>query len=498
MSGASVARELSEGNLDLFHALVAAGDASLVPLLDAALALVRLPWEPATGGPVAREGVPQHLVAYVLYTLGSAAEVQASPPTLALMLRLLRRLVQYPSMKALTLDAQNAALAAVLRKYFGVRNNTTPAFFFLNALLLAKRDDPAFVREELLPLYQSYVTCDDPRVVAGRRGSVSGLSSLLADIGSGEAVEDAALRLLGELCVQTGDAAGLTAAGSNELAERLVRKARHNAIKYFRPIAKSDLVIGRELGHGVYARVFLGFHAGQRVAVKAFDECAMQFRSEDFLQEIALMSLLHHKNVVAMVGATVETHADRASTFFIVSELAPRGALDGLLASPAYDDATAATLVLGMIRGLRFLHRMRIIHRDLKPANVLLGDDFTPKIADFGLSAFAHDEMGVVLGSYKWMAPERLRRRRYGFASDVYAFGIIAWQVVVRAQDPFPAYTDPAELQDAVVKRRERPSVEDLPAPVASLLASCWRALPFRRPTFVRLEPVALRVFNVQ
>lgn len=87
---------------------------------------------------------------------------------------------------------------------------------------------------------------------------------------------------------------------------------------------------------------------------------------------------------------------------------------------------------LDIARGMEYIHSQGVIHRDLKPENVLIDKDFNLKIADFGIAceeAYC-DSLADDPGTYRWMAPEMIKRKSYGRKVDVYSFGLVLWELV--------------------------------------------------------------------
>jgi len=87
---------------------------------------------------------------------------------------------------------------------------------------------------------------------------------------------------------------------------------------------------------------------------------------------------------------------------------------------------------LDIARGMEYIHSQGVIHRDLKPENVLINGDSHLKIADFGIAceeAYC-DVLADDPGTYRWMAPEMIRRKSYGRKVDVYSFGLILWEML--------------------------------------------------------------------
>lgn len=87
---------------------------------------------------------------------------------------------------------------------------------------------------------------------------------------------------------------------------------------------------------------------------------------------------------------------------------------------------------LDIARGMEYIHAQGIIHRDLKPENVLISEESRLKIADFGIACEEayRDVFTDDPGTYRWMAPEMIKRKYYGRKVDVYSFGLILWEMV--------------------------------------------------------------------
>ena len=90
------------------------------------------------------------------------------------------------------------------------------------------------------------------------------------------------------------------------------------------------------------------------------------------------------------------------------------------------------SLALDIARGMEYIHSQGVIHRDLKPENILFDQDFCVKIADFGIAceeAYC-DALAQDTGTFRWMAPEMIKRKHYGRKVDVYSFGLVLWEMV--------------------------------------------------------------------
>ncbi len=159
--------------------------------------------------------------------------------------------------------------------------------------------------------------------------------------------------------------------------------------------------------------------------------------SEEQLQrfriEAEAVARLHHPHIVQIHEVGVA-----GGLPFFALELLDGGSLEGRLGGEPQAARPAAELLTTLARAVHAAHQAGIVHRDLKPANVLFTADGTPKVTDFGLAkrleeaAEGHTRTGQVMGSPGYMAPEqaRGRSRAVGPAADVYALGVILYEML--------------------------------------------------------------------
>ncbi|KAL0345100.1 UNVERIFIED_CONTAM: Receptor-like serine/threonine-protein kinase ALE2 [Sesamum radiatum] len=193
----------------------------------------------------------------------------------------------------------------------------------------------------------------------------------------------------------------------------------------------------RILGEGGFGRVFSGvLEDGTKVAVKLLKRYDQQ-GGREFLAEVEMLSRLHHRNLVKLIGISVE---DR--TRCLVYELIPNGSVESHLhgsdkeRSPL-DWSARLKIALGAARALAYLHEdssPRVIHRDFKASNILL-EDFTPKVSDFGLARAALDEENRhistrVMGTFGYVAPEYAMTGHLLVKSDVYSYGVVLLELL--------------------------------------------------------------------
>ncbi|KAI3970711.1 hypothetical protein MKX01_024358 [Papaver californicum] len=195
------------------------------------------------------------------------------------------------------------------------------------------------------------------------------------------------------------------------------------------------------VGEGGFGRVYKGYcFAGDgeqvQVAVKHLDRNGIQGNRE-FVVEVLMLSLCQHPNLVNMVGYCAE-----GDELLLVYEFMPLGSLEYHLHDVSPNEAlnwnTRMEIALGVAKGLEYLHDKAnppVIHRDLKASNILLGQDYHPKLSDFGLAKLgpvgenSHITTRVV-GTYGYCAPEYASTGRLTFKSDIYSFGVLLLELI--------------------------------------------------------------------
>ncbi|XP_058001966.1 receptor-like serine/threonine-protein kinase ALE2 isoform X2 [Hevea brasiliensis] len=194
----------------------------------------------------------------------------------------------------------------------------------------------------------------------------------------------------------------------------------------------------RILGEGGFGRVYSGtLEDGTKVAVKVLKRDNHE-GGREFLAEIEMLSRLHHRNLVKLIGICIE---ERARS--LVYELVPNGSVESHLhgadkESAPLDWDARIKIALGAARGLAYLHEdssPRVIHRDFKASNILLERDFTPKVSDFGLARTALDEEDRhistrVMGTFGYVAPEYAMTGHLLVKSDVYSYGVVLLELL--------------------------------------------------------------------
>jgi hypothetical protein len=225
-----------------------------------------------------------------------------------------------------------------------------------------------------------------------------------------------------------------------------------------------------------------------------------------FRAEAEAIARLRHPNIVQVY----EVGEHQGVPFFSL-EFCPAGSLDKKLDGTPLSPSAAAALVEPLARAMRAAHQKGVVHRDLKPANVLLADDGTPKVTDFGLAKRLGDTQrtatGAVLGTPSYMAPEQARgkRKQVGPAADIFALGAILYELLT-GRPPFRADTPLDTLlqvtsEEVTPPRRRQPTI---PRDLEVICLKCLHKQPHRRYAsagdladdlgrFLRGEPIRAR-----
>ena len=213
-------------------------------------------------------------------------------------------------------------------------------------------------------------------------------------------------------------------------------------------VTEKELKLGEKIGGGVESEVFKSSWLGTDVAVKYFryaEQSGNQTASsivdsspnlKSFCNEVAIMMSLRHKNIITLMGFGVSS-----PTQFIVMEYMPRGSLFDILGTKEEINAERKwQLVNDVVQGLLYLHcgNPVILHQDMKSLNLLVDQDWTVKISDFGIARelrkkpkfLPQDQADDSVesaghgGTLQWMAPECLEEEAEPTkAMDIYALG---------------------------------------------------------------------------
>ncbi|MBD2760598.1 serine/threonine protein kinase [Yimella sp. cx-573] len=202
--------------------------------------------------------------------------------------------------------------------------------------------------------------------------------------------------------------------------------------------------------------------------------------TERFRNEARLSAALTHGNV-----AQVYDYGEDDGTAYLVMEYVPGMPLSKIIAENApISSADTAGLLAQAAAALNAAHRNGLIHRDVKPANMLVTSDGVVKLTDFGIAraigSAAMTKTGEVMGTAQYLAPEAALGHEVTGLADVYALGIIAYEMVT-GRRPFDN-DSPVALALAHVNQPPPPLPEEVPPPVRAIILATLEKDPSLRP----------------
>ncbi|XP_063683689.1 mitogen-activated protein kinase kinase kinase 7-like [Bolinopsis microptera] len=244
------------------------------------------------------------------------------------------------------------------------------------------------------------------------------------------------------------------------------------------------------IDRGSYGTVKTAFWDDKEVAVKVFET---QGEIEAFRTEVEVLGSVSHKNIIHLYGMSVGVQC------LIVMELATQGSLYNLLHKRidiGYGKEHMIVWWTEITEAISYLHNRSpkpIIHRDLKSSNILLKDDHI-KICDFGTACDIHTLMSNAKGTVAWMAPEVITTTDYNEKCDVYSFGIVMWEVLMR-RVPFKGLNSFQVMQ--TVDRKKRPPLpKTVPTSIRTMIQLCWSHDPTSRPSFTSLCKLLNKIWD--
>jgi tRNA A-37 threonylcarbamoyl transferase component Bud32 len=315
------------------------------------------------------------------------------------------------------------------------------------------------------------------------------------------------------ICVAYGPLVGIVMTVLFSLAVAfflyLYHKRKHSDTASLVKIDSSELRYDsppQVLGEGKFGRVLLSEYRGTQVAVKqlVFNDAAGKLPStamktsdskskkkkrKALLHEIQLLSRLRHPCILALFGFVVE----KKKEVMIVMEYMEHGSLHDLIHNETmdFDGDVMLAFLRDIVTGIQFLHNTKpqVVHGNLKSHNVLIDSRLRAKVADYSLSVVMKAKSGE---SLYWKAPELLNGEVESTASDVYALGMILWELYSR-KDPYQDEDSMivlSEIRNSSICRR--PSLpKTMPASVSAIMHDCFLESAPQRPS---IDEIASRI----
>ncbi|XP_029917792.1 tyrosine-protein kinase BTK isoform X2 [Myripristis murdjan] len=243
----------------------------------------------------------------------------------------------------------------------------------------------------------------------------------------------------------------------------------------------------KELGNGQFGVVKYGKWQGQHdVAIKMIKEGCMS--EDDFIEEAKIMMKLRHENLVQLYGVCTKQRP-----IYIVTEFLSNGCLLTYLREGLKQHPTSVQLLemcKDVSEGMAYLESKQYIHRDLAARNCLVDGHGTVKVTDFGLSRYVLDDEYTSSAGTKfpvrWSPPEVLLYCKFSSKSDIWAYGVLMWEVYTLGRLPYERLNN-TEIVEQVSRglRLYRPQLAN--DKVYTIMTSCWGEKADERPTFQEL-----------
>jgi tetratricopeptide (TPR) repeat protein/predicted Ser/Thr protein kinase len=239
------------------------------------------------------------------------------------------------------------------------------------------------------------------------------------------------------------------------------------------------------LGEGPLSEVYKAVdrQLGRTVALKILRAHAEIDPQADhrFLREAKHTSNLQHPNI-----ATIYEYGKAEGTSYIAMEYLQGRTLDRILKDQQLGFEECTRILLQVTSALDLVHRSGLVHRDLKPGNIMVLDDGSVKLLDFGIARAASEasitQHGMLVGTVLYMSPEQVRGDELDVRSDVFALGAVAYHLTT-GQLPFPGKSFPEVCMAILDGRTKRPSQVRLgfPATLEAVILKCLESDPAQR-----------------
>jgi serine/threonine protein kinase len=245
----------------------------------------------------------------------------------------------------------------------------------------------------------------------------------------------------------------------------------------------------KDLGRGSFGTVRLvrDKSNGAKLAVK-YLQGGPEFDCGRLFREVGILASLNHPCIIKIVGWSLPNSECKKAR--IATEFASNGSLEDAFVRIRKGDIPSfwthenlSCIIIGLVLGMKYLHSRDVIHRDLKPANLLLDEKYRVRICDFGTAVFADCGTTQTIGTLGYVAPESLEDALPTKKVDVFAFGLILYELLV-GQSVFPKDANAVRLAKLHMNEHRAEIPGSISSAVADLMRACWSTDPDLRPTF--------------
>ncbi|XP_053958896.1 uncharacterized protein LOC128863661 [Anastrepha ludens] len=264
-------------------------------------------------------------------------------------------------------------------------------------------------------------------------------------------------------------------------------------------VPKENVVLNRRLGEGAFGTVYggeaqIGASGWSAVAVKTLKAGASTEDRLDFLSEAEAMKRFNHKNIVKMLGVCLQTEPIYTIMEFMLYGdlktylLARRHLLNEKVSEDSDISSKRLTMyAMDVARGLSYLARQKYVHRDLACRNCLVDAQRVVKLGDFGMARSTYESdyyrfnrKGML--PVRWMAPESLALGMFTPSSDVWAFGVVLYEIITFGSFPYQGLTN-NQAFEFIKSGKTMKIPAGVKPPLEGLIKACWSQESKKRPT---------------
>jgi serine/threonine protein kinase len=287
-----------------------------------------------------------------------------------------------------------------------------------------------------------------------------------------------------------------------------IRQQRRRTYIGSRQFPSENLVLLMQLGEGDYGPVYRGEAYGIVAKEKSRIVTVMMLKSDAendkralFEQEITRFSNLNHLNVVGVLGVCTETspeciifdagnlHMD-VLTYIREKGVSMKGVSDGEIIIQEFRDLLR--IADEVCLGLSYLCSQHIVHKDVALRNCIRGQNGVVKVASFGLGSKLYPEAYYTLHGrslpLRWLSPEAITQDAFSTESDIWAFGVLMWELFTYGEQPYPDLTNEEVICKVSQECSTLPLPDMCPEDVFLVMSSCWNIEPASRPKFLVLH----------